>query len=85
MRLLDFHSPAMLSKELPEAWEKIGRKEKDFRREIREAAKFFRRLFPFLPENERPSSEERYGVWAPPLHRLMDEMDRERGIIRGRK
>lgn len=85
MRLLHFHSPAMLSEKLPEAWKKIRRKEKDFHREIRAASKLFRRLFPFLSENERPYSEARYGVWSPPLHKLMEEMDRERGINRGRK
>lgn len=85
MRLLHWHSPAELRTELPEAWKKIRSKERDFRREIREACKFFRRLFPFLPENERPHSEERRGVWFPPVQKLMDELDRKMGIDGGRK
>jgi hypothetical protein len=79
MRLLHNHSPADLRLELPEAWKKIAAKEPDFRREIREASKFFHGLFPFLPESERPESEERFGVWFPPIRRIMDELDRERG------
>lgn len=65
MRLLHWYSPADLSRKLPAAWEKIRHKEPDFRREIREAARFFRSLFPFLPEQERPDTVERFGVWIP--------------------
>ena len=85
MRLLHFYSPAQLREELPAAWKRIHSKEPDFRREIREASKFFRGLFPFLPDEERPHSEERRGVWFPPVQKIMDEMDRERGSGRGRK
>jgi hypothetical protein len=85
MRLLHAHSPTQLREQLPDAWKKYRAKERSFRREIREACKFFRKLFPFLPEQERPVSEERLGVWFPPLRRYMDEMDREKGISRGRK
>ena len=76
MRLLHWRSPSELRDELPEAWKKIRTKERDFRREIREARKFFRRLFPFLPETERPESDERHGVWLPPLVRIADEVAR---------
>lgn len=85
MRLLHVNSPTELRKHLPEAWKKYCGKEQSFRREIREACKFFRRLFPFLPEQERPDSEERLGIWFPPFRRCMDEMDRKRSISRGRK
>jgi hypothetical protein len=85
MRLLHAHSPTSLRQQVPEAWKKYRAKERSFRREVREAGKVFRRLFPFLPEQERPVSEERLGVWFPPVGKLMDEMDRERGINRGRK
>jgi hypothetical protein len=85
MRLLHVHSPTSLREQVPQAWKKYRAKERSFRREIREGCKFFRRLFPFLPEQERPRSEERFGIWFPPVRRCMDEMDREMGIIRGRK
>jgi len=85
MRLLHLHNPTDLREQLPEAWKKYRAKERSFRREIREACNFFRKLFPFLPAQERPVSEERFGVWFPPVQRFMDEMDRERGITRGKK
>lgn len=62
MRLLHFHSPKELREQLPDAWKKYGAKERRFRREIREGCNFFRKLFPFLPEEERPASEERFGI-----------------------
>ena len=85
MRLLHWRSPTELRKELPEAWNKIHSKERDFRREIREASKFFRRLFPFLPAKERPESEERHGIWLPPLLKIADDVAREMGMSRGNK
>jgi hypothetical protein len=85
MRLLHFHSPTQLREQLPDAWKKYRAKERSFRREIREARKFFRKLFPFLPTQECPISEERLGIWFPPVRRCMDEMDREKGISRDRK
>jgi hypothetical protein len=85
MRLLHFHTPTQLREGLPNAWKKYRVKEPSFRREIREARKFFRKLFPFLPAQERPVSEERVGIWFPPIRRYMDEMDRQNGLSRGRK
>jgi hypothetical protein len=85
MRLLHWHNPMELREEMPEAWKTICRKEQYFRREIREASKFFRRLFPFVPKSERPQSEERFGIWHPPLERIADEMAQEMGIDRGKK
>ena len=85
MRLLHWHNPVELREEMPEAWKKICRKEQYFRREIREASKFFRRLFPFVPKTERPQSEERAGIWRPPLMKIADKVAQEMGIDRGRK
>ncbi len=85
MRLLHWRSPTELRVELPEAWKKISSKERDFRREIREARKFFRRLFPFLPATEQPESDERQGIWLPPLLRIADQVAREMGTSRGSK
>lgn len=85
MRLLHWHRPAELRKEMPEAWKAICRKEQYFRREIREASKFFRRLFPFVPKSERPQSEERFGIWHPPFEKIADEVAQEMGIDRGKK
>ena len=78
MRLLHWHTPQELRDEMPVAWRTIARKERSFRREIRGASKFFRRLFPFLPKGERPSSEDRNGIWSPPIQRMLDQMDAER-------
>jgi len=80
MRLLHWHSPAELRRELPEAWAKYAKKKADFRREVRQACKFFRRLFPFLPTQERPASESRVGVWLPEMHKLADKVEREMGM-----
>lgn len=85
MRLLHWHNPTELREEMPGAWKAICRKEQYFRREIREASKFFRRLFPFLPKNERPQSEERFGIWHPPFEKIADEVAKEVGIGRGKK
>jgi len=62
MRLLHWHTPAELRVDFASLG-KDSSKRKGFRREIREASKFFRKLFPFLPEEERPLSEQRNGVW----------------------
>jgi DNA modification methylase len=70
-------TPRRLRKELPSAWEIIRSKERCFRREIREASNFFRKLFPFLPHSERPASEERNGTWVPPVQRMLDQMDHQ--------
>lgn len=85
MRLLHNNSPAELSETLPEAWKKIRRKEPDFRREVREATKFFRSLFLFLPEEEKPTSEERVGVWFPQLRKRIEEHERSTGQDGGSK
>nr|MDQ3314587.1 N-6 DNA methylase [Verrucomicrobiota bacterium] len=85
MHLLHWHSPKDLRAELPEAWKQIARKQTDFRREIREASKFFRRLFPFLPDDERPQAEERNGRWLPPLLKIAGDGAVEMGLSRGRK
>jgi hypothetical protein len=63
---------------MPIAWRMIARKERYFRREVREASRYFRKLFPFLPKDERPESEERNGVWSPPIQRMLDRMDAEK-------
>lgn len=78
MRLLHWHTPQEVRKELPVAWRLISAKERSFRREVREGANFFRKLFPFLPREERPTSEERNGVWSPPIQRMLDRMDAEK-------
>ena len=83
MRLLHWHSPSDLRNRLPDAWRKVGRKEQDLRREIREAARFFRAIFPFLPETERPESETRFGVWMPEMLKVADEVAREMGLDGG--
>lgn len=85
MRLLHWHSPAEIRDELPEAWKTYQRKENDFRREVREAAKFFRMLFPFLPRRERPESEERHGVWLPAMLKIAEEVERKMGLGGGSK
>ncbi|MBA3353712.1 MAG: hypothetical protein H0U23_15050 [Blastocatellia bacterium] len=82
MRLLHWHTPREIRKELPIAWQLIRAKERSFRREVREASKFFRKLFPFLPRDERPASEERNGVWSPPIQRMLDRMDAEKARAR---
>lgn len=78
MRLLHWHTPQELRDEMAVAWRMISPKEGSFRREIREASRFFRKLFPFLPKGERPFSEERNGTWSPPIQRMLDQMDADR-------
>jgi hypothetical protein len=85
MRLLHWHSPAELQSEMPEAWKAIGHKQAYFRREIREACRLFHRLFPFLPDSERPESEERAGLWRPALAKIADEVAQDIAIRRGKK
>jgi hypothetical protein len=63
---------------LASAWDLIRSKERCFRREIRGASNFFRKLFPFLSHSERPLSEARNGTWSPPIQRMLDKMDAER-------
>ena len=65
---------------MPKAWKIYQRKEKDFRREVREAARFFRALFPFLPKREKPESVERLGVWLPPMLKIAKEVESEMGL-----
>jgi hypothetical protein len=81
MRLLHRHTPAEIRHELPQAWARYGRKQADFRREVREACKFFRRLFPFLPEKERPQSEPRKGIWFPEMLKTGNKVERELGMV----
>jgi hypothetical protein len=85
MRLLHWRTPTELRSEMPDAWKRIGAKERDFRREVRQVRIFFRRLFPFLPEDEVPESEERKGVWLPPLLRIADDVDRKMAVAGGNK
>jgi len=85
MRLLHWHSPAELQTEIPKAWKAIGHKQEYFRREIREACKLFHKLFPFLPNAERPQSEQRAGMWRPALARIADEVVEEMATGRGKK
>ncbi len=80
MRLLHWHTPAEIRHELPRAWEKYRAKRADFRREVREACRFFRKLFPFLPEHERPLSKPRKGVWVPEMLKIADTVQRELGM-----
>jgi hypothetical protein len=77
MRLLHWHPPGDLPDLWPEAWEKYRRKQESFRREVRAASRFFRKLFPFLPAGERPSSEERHSVWMKQMDEIMEEVDRK--------
>lgn len=77
MRLLHWHPPTDLRENYPAAWEKYGHKEPDFRREIRHACKFFRQLFPFLPPDERPESEERHGIWWPEMLKAVEKAEEE--------
>ena len=83
MRLLHWHTPAELRRELPQAWVKVGRKQADFRRELREASKFFRACFPFLPKKEKPHSETRKGVWWAQMEKACERADRKFGLSRG--
>lgn len=62
MRLLHWYSPGDLKSQLPGAWRIYRGKEPVFRREVRAAERFFRQIFPFLPEGERPLSIERCRV-----------------------
>lgn len=80
MRLLHWHGPAEIRDQFPAAWKKYRHKENDFRREVREASKFFRALFPFLPKCERPESEERHGVWLSAMVKIAKEVEREMGL-----
>lgn len=80
MRLLHWRTPSELRSEVPDAWNRISTKERDFRREVRHVRIFFRRLFPFLPQGDVPESEQRKGVWLPPLLRIADDVAREMGI-----
>ena len=80
MRLLHYYSPEEIREQLAPAWAKYGKKRNDFRREVREATKFFRKLFPFLPKTERPSSEARKGVRFPEMMAICDKVERD-GIV----
>lgn len=77
MRLLHWHTPGQLKDFWPEAWTKYKRKQDSFRREVHQAAHFFRRLFPFLPSDEKPSSLERCSIWLKEMDRICAETDRE--------
>lgn len=77
MRLLHWYPPKKLQDEWPSAWMLFGHKEESFRREIREAEKYFRELFPFLPPDELPISRERFGTWMPRMMKICDEVERE--------
>ena len=83
MRLLHWFTPQELRRDLPKAWQKYQSKRDDFKREVREAGKFFRRVFPFLPEKERPWSEARKGDWLPEMLRIAEKVDREMGRVGG--
>ncbi len=72
MRLLHWNTPRQIRDHLPEAWALYGRKEHDFRRELREAEKFFHERFPFLPKKERPESIERHMSWLRPFSQHAD-------------
>ena len=80
MRLLHRLTPNEIRHELPRAWDKYKQKQDVFRREIREACKFFQRLFPFLPQNERPNSELRKGVWFPEMMKVCDKIEDDLGL-----
>ncbi|MBE7157298.1 MAG: hypothetical protein INR62_02465 [Rhodospirillales bacterium] len=77
MRLLHWHSPAEVQRDFPMAWSRYSSKQPSFRREVREARNFFRRLFPFLPKGEAPNHGERKGVWLPPMASFADQVARE--------
>lgn len=79
MRLLHWYSPNDLEQNQPEAWKKFGRKAGSFRREVRAAGDFLFKLFPFLPESERPISEQRLAVWIQETMDDLDKMEAERG------
>lgn len=76
MRLLHWHPPREIPDIWPEAWKKYGRKQDSFRREVRQAGRFFRKLFPFLPSRERPSSEERHAVWMKRALKAVEAVNR---------
>jgi hypothetical protein len=73
MRLLHWHPPSEIPDLWPEAWKKYRRKQGSFRREVRQAGRFFKKLFPFLPATEGPSSEERHSVWMKSMDEALDE------------
>jgi hypothetical protein len=83
MRLLHWYTPTELQRDMPEAWARYGRKKADFRREVREARKFFRRLFPFLPKTELPQSEPRKGVWFPEIVKICEQVEHKMGMSGG--
>lgn len=63
MRLLHWYSPKDLERDAPNAWKMYGRKESNFRREIRAAVAFYHGIFPFISQRERPVSAERFNTW----------------------
>ncbi|MCB1233072.1 MAG: hypothetical protein KDN19_22705 [Verrucomicrobiae bacterium] len=77
MRLLHWHSPSQLEQIWPSAWEYYLPKQSSFRREIREAERFFHELFPFLPETESPISAERFGSWLPKLAKFAELLEKK--------
>ena len=77
MRLLHWHTPSELRESRPDAWKRIRHKERCFRREVRAATAFFRKLFPFLPPSERLHHEERKGIWLRPMRQICEQVERE--------
>lgn len=77
MRLLHWYSPELIKISLPETWKRFRHKQASFRREIRAATCFFKKIFPFLPAHEVPFSSERLGIWLPQMERTTDDVFRE--------
>jgi hypothetical protein len=84
MRLLHWLTPNEMRRDFPKAWRKYGPKHADFRREVRGASKFFQKLFPFLPEKERPQSEPRKGVWLSEMMKICAEVEKDLGMKGGK-
>ena len=65
MRLLHYHTPNQMRLQVPGAWRLYGTKAENFRKEVNAAIKWFKKSFPFLPENEMPNSARRKGAQKP--------------------
>jgi hypothetical protein len=81
MRILHYIYPSEMRHHLPKAWRKYGPKRLMFRRELREATKFFHRLFPFLPSGEQLSCKMRCNIWRRECDKIAEKVEKELGLL----
>lgn len=67
MRLLNDNHPDDLRWGYPDIWKRLCRDGTHFRRDCELACKFFRSLFPFLPDDELPRCAKPVEVWEPEI------------------